>query len=300
MTGAPVQRTWENDRQLRDRAYSPSLTVPDMASYLREYAARSDAARRRLSWREISYGTTADETLHLFHVRRDHAPLQIFVHGGYWQELSRWESSFAAPDFVARGVAFAALGYGLAPEHRLDEIVAQVRRGVRWLFQHAGELGVDPSRIYLSGSSAGAHLAAMCLLDGWLPAPLRPRDVIRGAALLSGVYDLEPLRDTYVGEAIGLTAAEAVRNSPLRQPGTWLPPLVVARGERETVAFAAQHSAFTTFLTGTGTRVTSLVAPARNHFDLPFDLGDPTTPLGRATLALMGLLPSPGDPARDG
>ncbi|WP_018501387.1 alpha/beta hydrolase [Parafrankia discariae] len=297
MSGAPGRRTWENDRELRDRAYSPSLTVPDMAGFLREYAARSDAARRSIAWREIAYGPTAAETLHLFPARRDHAPLQVFVHGGYWQELSRWESSFAAPDFVARGAAFAALGYGLAPAHRLDEIVAQVRRGVHWLFRHAGELGVDPTRVFLSGSSAGAHLVAMCLLDGWLPAPLRPRDVIRGATLLSGIYDLEPLRDTYVGEAIGLTAAEAARNSPLRRAGSRLPPLVVARGERETVAFAAQHSAFTTSLAGTGTPVTALVAAGRHHFDLPFDLGDPATLLGRATLTRMGLavrLPADG------
>jgi arylformamidase len=285
--------TWEDDRVLRDKAYSPSLSVPDMGMYLREYAVRSTEARECLAWKEIAYGFTPVERLHFFPAAERNAPLQIFIHGGYWQQLSMKESSFAAPDFVSRGAAFAALGYGLAPAYRLNEIVGMVRRGVLWLFRHAVELGVDAGRIFLSGASAGAHLAAMCLLEGWLPAPLRPLDVMRGASLLNGIYDLESLRHTYVGEAIQLTAAEAVRNSPVLHLHDGIPPLIVARGSRETVAFAAQQDWFVSALTRMGTPVTDLVAPSRNHFDLPLTLGDPSTPLGRTTLAQIGLLLPP-------
>ncbi|KPM56667.1 arylformamidase [Frankia sp. R43] len=292
------------ERALRDRAYSPSLTVPDLRACLRGYADGSARARADLAWREIPYGPGPDRILHFFPALpvlpalpaavpgpEPGAPLQMFIHGGYWQELSAAESSFAAPDFVSRGAAFAALGYGLAPANRLDEIVAMVREAVLWLFRNAAPLGVDPRRIFLSGSSAGAHLAAMCLVDGWLPAPLRPTGVIRGACLLSGIYDLEPLRHTYVGEQIRLTAAEAARNSPvhrLRGTGS-LPSLVIARGENETSAFAAQHRQFLSALTEYGTAPVDLVVPGRNHFDLPETLGDPGEPLGRAVLAQMGL-----------
>lgn len=281
------------DRAVRDREYSPSSRVGDMHAYLREYAERSARARAALPWAEHAYGPAAAQRLHFFPAAgAAPAPLLVYVHGGYWQELGKEDSCFAAPDFVARGTAFAALGYGLAPAHRLDEIVAMVRGGVRWLFDHAAELGVDPGRIFLSGSSAGAHLVAMCLLDGWPPAAARPVDVIRGAVLLSGVYELEPLRHTYVGEAIGLTAAEAARNSPVRHLRGPFPPLVVARGGNETDAFAGQQDRFVRALRAAGAAgatVTDLVAESRNHFDLPFDLGDPATPLGRATLALPGL-----------
>jgi arylformamidase len=211
-------RAWDADRAARDRAYSPSSCVADLGMYLRHYVERSAHARGLLPWCELSYGSGSAEVLHFFPAIRSGAPapLHVFVHGGYWQELSEAESSFAAPDFVSRGSAFAALGYGLAPRHRLDEIVAMVRKGVLWLHQHTAELGVDPDQVFLSGSSAGAHLVAMCLLEGWLPAPLHPRDVVGGATLLSGVYELEPLRNTYVGEAIGLGVDEAARNSPVR------------------------------------------------------------------------------------
>ncbi|MDT3397231.1 alpha/beta hydrolase [Streptomyces sp. B1866] len=292
-------------RALRDREYSPSSLVPDMRRHLAAYAERSALARQRLPWRELAYGPGPAERLHFFPAAGSTdldgtpgpdggdaggpVPLQVYVHGGYWLELSKEDSAFAAPDFAARGAAFAALGYGLAPAHRLDEIVAMVRRGVLWLYRHAPDLGVDPARIFLSGSSAGAHLAAMCLLDNWLPAPLRPAHVVRGATLLSGVYDLEPLRHTYVGDDVRLTRAEAARNSPIRYAHEGFPPVVVARGDNETGAFAAQHDRFVAALTGRGVPVTDLVARPRHHFDLPLDLGDPGTELGRATLSLMGL-----------
>ncbi|CUU58964.1 arylformamidase [Parafrankia irregularis] len=290
-----------DERALRDRAYSPSLTVPDLRTCLRAYADGSARARADLAWQEIPYGAGPDRILHFFPAvsafpaaapgPEPAAPLQIFIHGGYWQELSAADSSFAAPDFVSRGAAFAALGYGLAPANRLDEIVAMVREAVLWLFRNVAKLGVDPRRIFVSGSSAGAHLAAMCLVDGWLPAPLHPTDVIRGACLLSGIYDLEPLRHTYVGEQIRLTAAEAARNSPfhrLRGTGA-VPSLIIARGDNETSAFAAQHRQFVSALTGSGIAPVDLVVPGRNHFDLPETLGDPDEPLGRAVLAQMGL-----------
>ncbi len=284
-----ASRSWDPDRELRDREYSPSVLVSDLSWYLREYAARSAQARKTLSWRVCAYGPSPAEQLIFFPAAEPDAPLHVYIHGGYWQELSKEDSCFAAPDFVARGAAFAAIGYGLAPAHRLDEIVAMVRRGVRWLYDNAPGLSVDPGSIFLSGSSAGAHLVAMCLLDHPDPGSVRLADVVHGASLLSGVYDLEPLVRTYVGEAMGLTAAEAVRNSPVRLPHGRFPPLIIARGENETKAFADQHDRFVRALHDAAAPVTDMVVTPRNHFDLPFELGDPASPLGRATLEGMGL-----------
>lgn len=293
LRGAPRKwrpaRPWDTDRAARDRAYSPTSCVPNLGRYLRQYADRSAQAREQLPWLALRYGPSGSELLHFFRAQQPNAPLHVFIHGGYWQELSEAESSFAAPGLVSHGSAFAALGYGLAPQHRLDEIVSMVRRGVLWLRRHAVELGVDPKRIFLSGSSTGAHLAAMCLVEGWLPAPLRPRDVIRGATLLSGVYELEPLRHTYIGDAIGLGIDEAARNSPVRHLSRGLPPLIVARGNNETVAFADEHEELVSTVVQLGSPLVDLVVPARNHFDLPMGLGDPRDMVGRAVFAQMEL-----------
>ncbi|MEV7184274.1 alpha/beta hydrolase [Kitasatospora sp. NPDC093102] len=273
----------EFDRVELAVAYSPSSRIEDLPGELAAYARHSAAARARLTVRrDLRYGPEAPELLDFFPAAVPGAPLQVFVHGGYWQELGKADAAFAAPDFVDRGAAFAAVGYGLAPAHPLDDIVAMVRRAVRWLAVNAPALGVDPRRIHLSGSSAGAHLAVMSLLD---PAGGR----IAGASLLSGVYDLEPIRLTYVNDALGLDASDAYRNSPLHHLRPGLPPLVIARGDNETGEFGRQHEDFAEVARRVGAPVVSIVEPARHHFDLPFDLGRPESRLGAAVLAQMGL-----------
>jgi arylformamidase len=210
--------------------------------YLDEYAHRSALARRELDWRALRYGTDRVELLHFFPAPRPDAPLLVFVHGGYWQQLTEADSSFSARKTVAAGAAYAAVGYALAPRVRLDDIVAMVRRAVLWLHRNAADLGVDPDRIVLAGHSAGAQLAAMCLVRGWLPDSLRPVDLVCAAVLLSGLYELEPLQHTSIGHAIRLSSAEVAAHSVLRHLHPGLPPLVLARGEDEpSVTPSTQH-----------------------------------------------------------
>jgi arylformamidase len=269
-----------------DREFSPSLLVPDLGRYLDEYRTRSSRALAcRRVHTDLRYGPGPAERLDLFPTPAPDAPLQVFVHGGFWQELGKPFASFVAADFLDRGVAFAALGYGLAPVYRLDEIVAMVRRAVWWLARNAPRFGVDPARIHLSGSSAGAHLAAMALLPGWVPDGRAPADLIAGVTLLSGVYDLAPLLGSYVNDALALTEADVRRNSPLGRLPSRLPPTVIARGEIETDEFVRQHSALVAAFPG---RAVEVVAAGRNHFDLPYDLADPDTALGTAVLAQLG------------
>jgi arylformamidase len=259
-----------------DEAYLPGLSVAP-EPYLDEYARRSELARRTLSWWDVSYGPSAAERLHFFPPPRTGAPLLVFVHGGYWQELTEYESSFAAVDVVAHGWAFAALGYGLAPAYRLDEITAMVRRGVRWLSDNAAVLGIDARRIVLVGHSAGAQLAGMCL--GETP--------VHTAVLLSGLYDLEPLPRTSVGVAIGLSQDEAARNSPVRLLRGGFPRLVAGYGADETAGFAEQQESLLAAARAARVPVDALVVPGRHHFDLPLGLADPADPLGKRVLATL-------------
>jgi len=259
-----------------DKAYLPGISVAP-GPYLDRYAQRSALARRTLPWQDFSYGPGESERLHFFPATAPEAPLLIFVHGGYWQELTEADSSFAAADVVAHGAAFAALGYGLAPAHRLDEIVAMVRRGVRWLHRNAQALGADQRRIVLAGHSAGAQLAAMCL-DA-VP--------VRAAVLLSGLYDLEPLLHSSIGPAIGLTPDEAVRNSPVRLLRPGMPPLLAARGAGEPAGFAEQQDLLVAAAREVGVPVDQLVVHGRHHFDLPLAMADPADPLGRRVLAYL-------------
>lgn len=281
------------DRATLDRQFSPSSCVTDIKVFLDEYAALSRRTRDELTVRAgIPYGGERCETLDFFPAAEPDAPLLVFVHGGYWRELSKDDSSFPARRTVPAGAAFAALDYGLAPGYRLPEIVAQVRRGLEWLLTHAGELGVDSRRIHLSGSSAGAHLVLMALLDDWRPDGRHPADAFAGAVLLSGVYDLEPLRLTYVNEPLGLTARTARLMSPLHRLPDRLPPLVVARGGAETDEFCRQHAQLVAAVVTRSPEIRDLVVSHRNHFDITFDLDDPASDLGRAVFRRLGLAAS--------
>lgn len=271
-----------------DREYSPSTLAADFAGTLTEYRRRSDRARDRLTaYEDVPYGSASAETLHAFPARTVAAPLVVYVHGGHWQESSKEDGCFAAEQFVADGVAFASLGYGLAPDRTLPEMVASVRSGLNWLIRRAHTLGASPDRVYAAGHSAGAHLVASAVcMGGGGDAASTP--ALAGAFLLSGAYDLEPLRHSYVNDRLGLDEPTARRMSPQWHLPLRCEDVVVARAEAETGEYARQQDGFLSALASAGQRALGLVVRSRDHFDLPLDLADPGTVLGRAVRERIG------------
>lgn len=285
MTAESTFEQWRDfDVETLSRQYSPSSCVDDFDALIAAYVSESKAAEARTEvHKNLAFSAHPDETLDFFPATNG-APLHVFIHGGYWQELTKNESTFAAPDFVENGIAFAAVNYTLAPEATIGEIISQCRRSIAWLYRNAEHLGVDRERITVSGSSAGAHLAVMLLLTDWRDHGL-PDNPIKGAALLSGVYDLRPLCTTYINEALGMDEAEAVRLSPLFRRLNNLPPTIVCWAENETSEFKRQGRIFFDALVAGGNPTQSFEVPDLNHFDLVHTLGDVETPLGQRVLA---------------
>jgi len=253
----------------REREYSPSSCIGgNYMPYIRTYAERSEAARRAHPPKTVRYGPGERQTIDLF--LPDGAaepPLLVFFHGGYWQELSKRESAFAAPGCLALGIACAAVDYTLAPAATLSEIVAECRAALAAL--------VGFRRRVVAGSSAGAHLAAMAAREA------------NGAVLVSGIYDLAPLIGTSIDTALGLDVSQARANSPLHRPLEDFPPSLVCWGDNETDQFKRQSQAFVRALRSAGRTADALECAGRNHFDVILDLADPGTELGRRTLALL-------------
>tara|TARA_R110002124_G_scaffold127319_1_gene287261 strand:+ start:25443 stop:26312 length:870 start_codon:yes stop_codon:yes gene_type:complete len=280
----PAWRTM--DAQTRANAYSPSTALPDgdLTPFIEAYIERSAAAYQALpNIKTLRYGPGPSHSVDIALPENARpVPVHVFLHGGYWQDLSKRESFFAAPQMVARGCAFAAVDYSLAPDASLPEIVAECRAAVLALRNHAAELGIDPARMVVSGSSAGAHLAAMLCLS--LRADLQPAGVV----LLSGIYDLEPLLGTYINDAVGLDRSVARENSPVHLDVTGFPPAILGFGAQETEEFKRQSRAFARHLRQAGVAVDLFETPGRNHFDIVFDLaGD--GPLGIKAAAQAGL-----------
>jgi len=279
-------RSWPVER--REQEYSPSRCVDSLAPLLAAYAARSrEAEQHFLCRKDLRWGEAEDETFDFFPAAHADAPLLLFIHGGYWQELSKNESLFAAPDCVRNGIAYAALNYTLAPKARLDKIVEQCRRAVAYFHRDARALGLDQRRLYVAGSSAGAHLAAMLLVGGWQGQLGLSDNCVAGATLLSGIYDIEPLIGTYIDAALRLTGQDTELLSPMRLPPGGRLPVIIAWGEHETSEFKRQSRAYASRMSTAGCRVTAFEAAEANHFDIVFRLADQTSPLGRATLTLV-------------
>lgn len=285
----------------REREYSPSSRLPDgdYRPFVDDYRRRSDEAWAALdasataTTTVVTYGPSPAQTIDLAvpAVAGPDTPLLVFFHGGYWQELSKLDSRFAAPACLDRGWAFAAVDYPLAPEADVITIVDECRAAFRTLQATASTLGFDPDHITVTGSSAGAHLAAMVTLD---PDRDRDRPGPAAAVLVSGIYELAPLIGTSIDAALCLDPSTAARNSPLRADLTGFPSTVVAIGADETSEFKAQSSTFAAALGQAGTPVTAIEVAGRNHFDVILDLAEPGTVLGEATAGLIEATLGPG------
>jgi len=212
------------DQPALDAAYNNSAAVADSDRYLADWLRRSEALRARMpDHLNLAYGDAPRERLDFFPANRTGAATLLFFHGGYWQRNAKEGFSFVAEGPLAHDFHVAVVGYTLAPEAAMDGIVGQARAALRWLHQHLETLGGDPMRLYVSGWSAGGHLAGM-LMD---------EPLVAGGLAISGLFDLEPIRLSYLNEKLGLDAAQARRNSPL--------PNLPARAAKFTIAYGSDE-----------------------------------------------------------
>ncbi|WP_170517448.1 alpha/beta hydrolase [Ruegeria atlantica] len=252
-----------------EQEYSPrSMIGGDLTPYLDSYAALSAQHRAQMEViGNVSYGDGRAQVLDFFPAKGAGAPLHVFIHGGYWQALSQNESAMMAPALVEAEQSFATLNYTLAPEARIGDMIDECRDALLWLAANAPDLGFDPSRITLSGHSAGAQLAAMVMAnsaDALARAGLRVREVI----LISGVYDLEPISLTSVNDPLQLTPVEIHDLSPILHLPAPGPRYHVTVAERDTPEFVRQSRDYAELLRKAGHAVSFDLKKGMQHFDI--------------------------------
>ena len=274
-----------------EREYNPSSVIGgDYLPYVQEYIKQSQFSKKNLNSINCQYGPRPSNTLDLFIPKsaspKAPCPLMIFIHGGYWQELTKNESEFSALDFIKNDVAFAAIDYTLCPKASIDEIINECKSAVNWLVHSYLKYNYDPKKIYISGSSAGAHLAAMCCTKNHSQNKFNISD-IAGLVLVSGIYDLEPLVTTSINKAIGMDRKAAVGASPLFENLSGFPNTIISWGEYETNEFKEQSIIFSEALIKNDIDIRTLEILDRNHFDIILDLGKPDEELGRNVIKMI-------------
>jgi acetyl esterase/lipase len=225
MLSVPAGPLWRGmTRAELDVAYNNSAAVANSAEKLAEWTTRSAALRQlHPELLDVAYGPRARNRIDIFRCGRQAAPLFVFIHGGYWQRNTKEMFACMAEGPLAHGFDAALIGYTLAPDARLTEIVAETHDAIRWLRREGPRHGVGRGKLIVSGWSAGGHLTAMAM-D--LPE-------VDGGLTISGIFDVEPCRLNYLNDKLRLTAEEAAAMSPVLHLPRRAAPLAVAYGMKE-------------------------------------------------------------------
>lgn len=247
----------------RDAAYNNPAAVADSAvlNAAREVASQVFRATNQMHL-DLRYGMKPRNTWDLFPVADPDAPCVVFIHGGYWQRNSKEQFSNLIAGPHARGWAAALPGYTLAPETSVTGIVAEINAALDWLGAHGPAHGVN-GPVVLSGWSAGGHLTAMCL----------GHPLVRAGLAISGIFELGPLRDTYLNENLRLTEAEIVALSPMRLPPV-SKPLAIAYGTAELPPLVSNSRDLHALRSAAHLPGALIPVPGANHFTIMHELRD--------------------------
>jgi arylformamidase len=278
------------DQDTLDTLLNPRVPVPDFETYLSRFAERSDQARTRLSGDlDVRYGTSPRQRLDVF-AAPTAAPgaMNVFFHGGYWRSSDKERYAFIAETFVAHGAGCALVEYDLTPNITMDGLVGQCREALRFLHGNASRWNIDTDRLFVSGHSAGGQIIGMLMAAGWHHEYAVPRDLIKGGCGISGLYELEPIRLSYLNGDVGLDSASVAANSPALHQPAGPGPLIAAVGDLEGREFFRQNRSIVDAW-GSAITVEPLILERTNHFSAVEQLGDPTSPLAQRILSQMEL-----------
>ena len=272
-----------------DAQYNSRARIAEHPAVLAYWASASARAfSRHRDVVERAYGPNPTERLDIFPPVRSNSPILVYLHGGYWRALGKRDQSFVAPPFVDAGAMVVLPDYALCPAVSIEHIVMQTVQALAWVYRHAQEYGGDRSRIVVAGHSAGGHLATMLLSCDWRAvASGLPRNLVRSALSISGLYELEPLRHApFLATDIRLTRASARRLSPayFPEPKGFLVTVV---GGDESDEFHRQAALISSTWVNRVVPVASI--PGRNHMNVLHELADPRSIVHAHAMRMLGL-----------
>jgi len=260
----------------RDRGFNNSVAVPESVAMVAGWEQRSADMRKRYPDHiDLRYGSRERNRID-FLKAGDKAPTLLFIHGGYWQTRAKEVFTVVAEGPMAHGINVALIGYTLAPDATLDEIVAEIHAGIDFLAKQSPALGTAKDGIVVSGWSAGGHLTSLALSHPFVKAGMA----------ISGIYDLDPIRHSYLNVKLRLDGPMSHRNSPMMQAGGPPKPLSLVVGSAELPLLRKQTADFAGHRARYGLPVTYEEIPGANHFTIMQEM---MAPEGRITTLIRQL-----------
>jgi arylformamidase len=269
--------------------YNPRVSVPEYPELAKIRSAQARKVRDSAkSWLNVPYGNSPRETLDIYAADKAGGPLLVYIHGGYWRSGTKEDNANFVPAFTQRGATVVLVEYDLCPKVTVSDIVRQTRASIAWTYRNAVRYGGNPSKLFISGHSAGGHLTAMALAYDWEKEGL-PKNFIKGAVAMSGVHDLDMVMHISANEEIRMTPEIAKENSPFDNPPAVKCPLLVAVGGVEPEGWKQMSKDYFEFCKARGLNAEYLEVPGANHYTMSEHLGNPASPLVQAVFGLMGI-----------
>jgi arylformamidase len=282
----------KKDAAWYESAYNPRVAVPEFNDHFERWKKRSQEAQQALTGRaytDVAYGPDPMQKLDIYRAKGESQALLVYIHGGYWRALDKNIQTFIAPPYVERGVTVASINYSLCPTVYVQDIVLQVLQACAWLYRNGQNFGAPRNRLFVSGHSAGGHLAAMTLAAQWpkFAADL-PAKTVQAALSISGIYDVDAVMNTpSVNVDVRFDPKQAKRVSPALMPPATDAPLYTAVGGREQEGFHQQNK----LIRDKWKTVAKddFACPEDNHFTILDRFADPQSGLFKGALKMMGV-----------
>jgi arylformamidase len=262
-----------------DQAYDQLYWAPQRDAIQAEIRKTCEAVRQSMPPRTERYGKSDVQFLDIFApTGASRVPVVLYLHGGAWLRGSRLDCAYPAPAVTGRGAALVVPEFDNVSVVPLPAMIEQCREAVDWTVRNAARFGGDPDRIYLAGHSSGAHLASCVLLGN---------TTIKGALLISGIYDLHAPMLSARAKYVKITPEEEDAASAMRHLGRIRCPVAVAWSVGDSPEFRRHGQVLSAALQGMGRLASRSENFSANHFEQPRPLADPDSALSRVLYALM-------------
>jgi arylformamidase len=274
------------DQAALDRQYNNRVHVPDFDAHLKRWKLLSRQTEKELRViKDLQYGSLPREQLDIYPSQQTSSKTLIFIHGGYWHKWGKEDFQFVAKAFHDYGITTVLINYPLAPAVSMDQIVTSCRNAVCWISKYITVYNGDPGQLYVAGHSAGGQLAAMLLATDWRQFNLIT-DTIKGACVISGLFNLIPVMLSDINGSLKMDRDTALRNSPVHLLPVTQCPLLIVVGGNETSEFLDQsNELYNCWKESIPTEITQV--PGLNHYSIIETMLDPQSFLHQAMRRML-------------
>lgn len=264
------------DRAALDAAYNNVKAVADFGAVLADFQSRSASVYARHDWRRnLEYGNGERERFDLARGQGPQAPTVIYIHGGYWQSLTKEDFAFVAEGPLGLGYNVILAEYTLAPQASMTQMVAEIGALLDLVSTNRTALGVAGGPVVLVGHSAGGHLSLVH----------RAHRLISHAMAISPLVDLEPISLSWLNDKLNLAPDEIELFSPIRRIAGG-PTTTIAVGLSELPELVRHAHDYALAAEKAGQNAAYLAIEGRDHFSILEDLASPRGALAK-TLGLI-------------